>query len=124
MELVFKLPDGKPPFIGVVFKSANEAAQVNQDLVNYYKDCSFKLLIETGDTIKLKFICDEPPLSREYRDLTFNLQKFVSWLHYSENKKINFSHIIRQKEKETVVRTLKDNKLFVLSVAKFELLNN
>jgi hypothetical protein len=47
MELILLLPIGKPPFIGELFYSAEEAATENADLATQHKKRHFWIVLET-----------------------------------------------------------------------------
>lgn len=118
MELVFKLPKGKIPFIGVIFQNLYESATLNQDLVNSFKNSNYKIVMEQiKSEINLRLICEEHLLVRFYNGLKYDKMKLDAWLYLTQkSQQFNFSHLVKEGDKEIVVKTLKNQKLFVLKV--------
>lgn len=126
MELILKLPEGKPPFIGVLFDKAEEAELMNQDLVLQHKGRRFRIVLETlKQFVNLRLVCEEMVNVRFYNHLKYRPDELRSWLYIiSANKAsyVNFSQLCRQKEKLVVARTAQKNQQFVLKVQRCEVL--
>lgn len=126
MELVFKLPKGKPPFIGIVFSSEFQAARTNQELVNDYKECDFTATLEPVGERNLNMVikCVNPPLKIEYKNLEFKYDLFVRWRRIAEGAPVNFSHLNIKLNEHIVVKTTLQNKLFVLKLNRVDLIGD
>src|ERR1035437_7927486 len=124
MELVFKLPKDKPPFMGIVFENLFEASTLNQDLVNSYKNSEYKIVMEQiKSEINLRLICEEHLFVKFYNGLKYNKQKFDAWIYLSKKSpQFNFSHLMREGDKEIVIKTLKNQKLFILKISTLQLI--
>lgn len=125
MELVVKLPKDKPPFIGIVFENRYEASRLNQDLVNQHKDKLFTIVLEPIARINLRLICSEINFFYQYMSLKCDAEKLKRWMqNINHDTKINFSHLIREKDKDIVIETMTDRKLFVLKVESIRILDD
>ncbi len=121
MELVLKLPKDKPPFMGILFDNSYKAATLNQNFVNDLQNRQFNMVI-TPAGLTLRLICENPYSSYDYTELTCDMEKFKHWLVQPRPLGyFNFSHIMRKYDKDEVVRTLKDRKLFVLQIWNLEI---
>ncbi len=116
MEMLFKLPEGKPPFIGVVFDTVEEA-MLNKDLLEM-KTSKFSIMKESYDLHKLSFrlISDNPINIRLYNNIKMDLKAFKAWRGCS-HRQLNFGHVVMVSNKPEVVRI--DKKLFVLKIDMF-----
>ncbi len=126
MELILLLPVGKPPFIGVLFYRAEEAATANADLAIQHKRRNYWIVLETYKKhLNLRLICDEIVTVRFYNHLKYDPEQLKSWLYIvSANKsaQVNFSQLVVMNEKLSVVKTSPKNVSFVLKVKKCEVL--
>lgn len=116
MEMMFKLTQGKPPFIGVVFDSI-EQAEINKDLLDL-KLCKFSIMVtgSNGDNISFRLHSEEPSLLRNYDNIKCDSVLFRKWRVYT-HLKINFGHVIINKGKPEIVWIGK--KMFVLPIEYF-----
>ena len=116
MELVLKQPINKPKFIGVCFDSGFKASTINQEFVNELKDSPFYIIIEPIG-LNLRLVCESPFRVYEYFTLKHDKAKLKQWLEApKEFKHYNFSHLTKEYDNYTVVKTLKERKLFVLKI--------
>lgn len=124
MELILLLPNGKPPFIGVLFYFPEQAAVTNADLAIDHKKKEFWIVLETYKKhLNLRLICNDLVSVRFYNHLKYDPEKLKSWLYVvSANKStlVNFSQLIVMNEKLSVVKTSPKNISFVLKVKKCE----
>jgi hypothetical protein len=125
MELVFKLPPNKLPFIGIVFDSSFQASSLNSDFVDLYKQSAYSISLENmgNSSIDLKLTCHEPHSAFTYKQLKYSKEKLLAFLpHAYKSESINFSHLVKRYDKETVVKTGKIRNLFVLRISHIKLL--
>lgn len=120
MELILKTPANKPPFIGILFQKDYEAARLNQNLVNNYKNHQYELIIEpTGSLLNLRLYSEDIPFFYQYLGVSYSSDKLKSWYYNNKsNPEFNFSHLSATNDDLKVVRTLIGNKLFVLKIRK------
>jgi hypothetical protein len=120
MELVLKLPSGKPPFIGILFDFNEElgAYNINKDLLLNPFKATFAIAFDPyGKETDLRMLCSNPLSIRFYRNLKYNPTALEGFLRSTRFiKQFNFSHLIRCDGKETVVRASPENKLFVIKI--------
>lgn len=128
MELVLKIPQGKPPFVGILFAVTHEAAALNADLVINHRHKNYKLIFEVvGTHLNLRLICEDLVTVRFYNHIKFSPEKLKSWLYIIYSKKvtvINFGHITTVKDKHELVKTTPQSKNFVLKVIHCQLLSD
>lgn len=124
MELVFKLPKGKLPFMGIVFEKEFPAARTNQELVHDYKNCEFIATLEpvNNNQFNLVLKCLDPVLKYEYKNLEFKYDSFLRWMPYANASEINFSHLIIKNSEHVVVKTSQQHKLFVIKIRQVSLI--
>ena len=121
MELVFKSPPGKRPFIGVRFAEISKAWTTNPDLIYEYKHLSFTITLEPmGERITLNLRCDEKADVRTYTGLKFDPAQLRRFLNDDAPVK-TFGHVVRPLDKDEPVRVTKTNELFVLKVIEVKL---
>ena len=126
MELVLKLPKGKPPFIGILFQSATEAEKLNSDLVVDHRYLNYKIIFEIiADHLNIRLICEELVTVRFYNHVVYDPEKLKSWLYVLKTGKttsVNFSHLILKDNKHTLVKAYQQKIYFVLKVANCKVL--
>jgi hypothetical protein len=118
MELVLKMPQGKPPFLGIVFDNVREACTLNQDLVNEYAGSVYTISIESpGSEVNIRLVCENPHYIRVYRNVKCDPKKLENFMYLNRlSRGFNFSHLLRDFDREIVVKTLERYKLFVLKI--------
>ena len=125
MQLVFKLPKNKLPFLGIVFDNMGEAMRLNQELVESRKEADYKIKLEPvkDNTVNLLLFCYAPFIRCEYKNLDCDLQKMQQWLSQTRHcNAFNFSHLIKDLDREMVVHTIKQRKLWLLKLSGVELM--
>lgn len=108
-QVVLKLPVGKPPFVGIVYPNSGVVPSVvNIDLVKdkRYQGAVYKLLIEfEGYSIRLKLMCLERLVIRDYVDLTVDLKEFRAWYQVARfSPFINFGHVTKDNHKDVILK--------------------
>jgi hypothetical protein len=118
MELVLKMPQGKPPFLGVVFDNVREACSLNQDLVNEHASSVYTISIEhSGIHVNIRLVCEDPHYIRVYKNVKCDPKKLENFMYLNRlAANFNFSHLLRDFDREIVVKTLGRYKLFVLKI--------
>jgi hypothetical protein len=95
MKLILKLPEGKPPFIGVEFATQHDGAATNHDLILNRGYKHFKLLLEmVGGSVNIRLYLEQPVEVRNYSQVKCNNEELKRWhktaLLY---KHVNFGHV-------------------------------
>jgi len=118
MELVLKLPENKPPFLGILFDDSYQACTINKNAVNNYHTSTYHLVLEPmGDKLNLRLTCDSSGLNHLYENVRYNPEKLLKFIYMTKGcNQFNFSHLIRKDGKDTVVKTLSNQRLFVLKI--------
>jgi len=125
MELIFKLPKDKLPFLGIVFESMSQAAKLNSELVDNRQEADYKIKLEPirDNTINMVLYSFSPTIRKEYKEMRCDLNKMEQWLNLTKyNNAFNFSHLIKEFDREMVVKTSPGFKLWVLKVSKVDLI--
>lgn len=126
MQLIFKLPEGKPPFIGIRFKETelSKALTLNQDFVNENKNHSFNASINLGDILCLNLIREDPYKWVRYEGLTYDLHKLKVFRNFTRDARVyNFGHVLDKFGKDELVKTLQEMKPFVLKLNDLKFLD-
>lgn len=118
MELVVKLPENKPPFLGILFDDSYQACSINKSAVNNYHTCTYQIVLEpTGEKLNLRLICESFGLNYVYENIKYNPETLIKFVYKTKDSKLfNFSHLVRKDGKDTVVKTLANQRLFVLKI--------
>jgi len=123
MELIFKLPKDKPPFLGILFDNVHIACTLNQELLDQ-EGAEFNVMFDLlANNLSLRLIGNNPSSFYIYHDLKYDKDKFKQWLHYVKpDTRLNFSHLLMVKERHTVVTTIRERKLFILKIESYFML--
>ena len=114
MELFFKIPEGKPPFIGVIFENS-EQAELNKDLLEY-PTTKFSIMVEAVGNDSMSFrLCSDKEM-RRYEKVKMDYKAYKKWRAYS-HLKMNFAHILLIHDQPVVVKINK--KLFIIQIESF-----
>lgn len=107
MELTLKMPNKKPPFIGIVFTSVREAASLHEDLVNKPIDGLYQLtFIGSSKGIKVRISCDKAKHFFIYDQVKYDPVQLENFLYINRKcQDYNFGHILRDFERDTLVCT-------------------
>lgn len=124
MELIFKLPPNKHPFIGILFKSEYEASRLNQAQVQVNNLYYFNVILEPiGDKLNLTIKLDEWLFRYTYEGLEYDPNKLKQFLFNSMGCECyNFSHIVLKNGEHKVVKTLSTQSYFILKIKELKLL--
>jgi hypothetical protein len=122
VELLFKVPQGKPPVIAVVFESAKEACELNQDLVNDYADLLYTLQFRGSSSSEgITFVLGNERLKglRNYRGVKYDQKKLENFLFVTRTaKQILFLHLLHDFDRYFTVTTLDKYKKFELKLER------
>ncbi len=119
-----KLPKDKPAFIGVVFENISLAGRLNSHLPEQHKTEQYKLIIEPiARKVNLRLVCESIGFNYQYMGLDYDYDKLKNWLNFVQpNSVLNFSHLIREYDKEKVVFSSPNRSLFVLKINGYMLI--
>ena len=117
MELIFKLPKGKPPFIGILFENIFQASTLNQDFVNELQGSIFTIHMEPIAKMNLRLICENPISIRHYSNLKYDKEKLHAWQKRVSGQ-VNFGHLMKVYDTDTIVKTMTKQKNFVLKIER------
>lgn len=124
MELIFKLPENKHPFIGIRFENVKDACTINRDFVEMAKDTRFNASVIPGSTAILNLICENPYSLRVYRDLKFDHHHLKVFQNRAWNSKaFNFGHVLKKFDHDELVQTLPGLKNFVIKLNDFKIID-
>lgn len=123
MELVFKVPEGKPPFVGVCFESIYDAMALNEHFVHSGPAELFTLAVHPGTRLKLLLVRNRDFEKATYSDLAFDPEKFRRFRQVTAGcKRLNFGHVVKERSAHKLVKTMHGNKNFVLRVGEFRVI--
>ena len=119
LELFLKLPEGKPPFIGMLYQpeAANYAMANNVDLMKVTgRDRHLRL--EIGEnTLSCALELYEVNDRRFYSDVKFNPRDLREWIKKARTATaINFGHVIATQRGPVVATVWQGRGLFVMPV--------
>lgn len=94
-HLFLKIPDGKPPFIGVAYEANNNfGSQTNTDLLKY-KNKEVSLVIRRSPlTLEIIVMIKGFYHTYGYCNVSYSPGEFDAWLRAcKDSKNINFGHV-------------------------------
>lgn len=123
LELIFKLPKDKPPFIGVVFEKEFTAERFNQKWINSYRNDDYKIVFESyNEGLNLR-LTSSIGCNTVYENLKFDKDKLRRFLYLTKStKRFNFGHVTIKNDKHIVARTSVNGCYCVLKITKVILL--
>ncbi len=123
MRLVLKLPNGKPPFIGIEFTKIWQGEKENKELIIEFKEEIYTLLFEPiGGTLNIRLFSEQKNIVRYYNGVIYNKDIFKRWIQLTQkNVIINFGHTYQENSIDKICTVLKDGvKInFVLKVNRY-----
>jgi hypothetical protein len=123
MELDFKLPKGKPPFIGIRFNNSYAAAYTHHEMADEFRNHLLDMTIDRqGKGVDIKIMLDKPMQIWKYYGVKCDLKKLELFLAIPANQ-WSFGHMIRPFDTDEIVRTTPNNKLFALKLKGIRMLN-
>lgn len=124
MELILKQPEGKHPFIGILFNNEYQAAKLNQAQVQVNNLFYYKIIFEPkADKIDLTLKMDDWLFTYKYEGLKYNSDKLKRFLFSTMGAECyNFSHLLLKGDNHHVVKTLSTQTHFILKVTEVNLL--
>lgn len=125
MKLILKLPNNKPPFIGVQFSNHYDAGRTNAQAVYDIEGRFCKIILEPkGHYIDLKIKCEDVMMSYTYKDLDYSPEKLKQWLHLvSASEQFNFGHVILQHDEHKIAKVGSGTKNYVIKVESVKMVN-
>jgi len=123
-ELILKLPENKLPCICILFVKEYDAQKLNYMFVNNYSDHFYKVTFDIAFDGSLSILFVHPDISGlryRYENVKYDaekLKRFIASTLY--NEMFNFCHIVADKDKHRVVKTIIDRRLWVLQVFRVE----
>jgi hypothetical protein len=123
MELILKLTENKLPYVGICFESQYEASRLNQQWVNKYPDHRYTLKLNPGkETIDLELSCNEIACKIKYECVKYTPERLLKFYHITRLYQLfNFGHVREDRGKHIPVKTLTNQKMFVLQIHRFTL---
>ena len=121
LQLVLKQPEGKLPFIGILFSNEYVGARENQRMVNEYGNSLYKLEFRPikNEVTKIDIIISQyvHDLKGEYKDVAMDAEKLKRFLAFNYNAKyFNFGHIGIKQNKHYPLRTSSKGSIWVLKL--------
>lgn len=112
MKLILKLPNGKPPFIGIEFEKQWQGEKENKDLLLEHTNIVYSLLVEPAQSgINIRLICDSPLVIRFYHQVQYNIESFKRWHFHAQNyHSINFGHTYKDHSEDKICVLLQEGK--------------
>jgi hypothetical protein len=125
LELVFKFPEKKPPFMGVVYENEFTGKRLNQSWVNTYGSFSFQIRIEPDlDFLKLTLSQKELGEKYDYLISRFDEPKLKDFLSRTKDlKQINFGHVLKEFDDLKIIKTSVGFRPWVVKVDTVEFFN-
>jgi len=123
MKLILKIPDNKPPFIGIQFSNQYDAGRTNAQAVYDIENRLCTIILEPqGHYINLNIKCEDVMMNYTYRDLDYSPEKLKNWLTKTTNsKQFNFGHVTLERDTHKIAKVGSGNKNYVIKVEKIEL---
>src|SRR6185369_5147479 len=97
VELVLKWKKGKPPYVGVLFKSMYHAGKLNQEWVHDHANGLYKIALEPKNKNLLLLTVTEPTLrlKHTYTIKWYNPEKLKGFLYATRDvERLNFGHVL------------------------------
>ena len=119
MELVFKQPHNKPPFIGILFVNNIEAQRMNMESINDFPTANYEIVFEPkGRKIDITLKLIDSPKSYLYKDIDYDWEKFTKFLKATQLAPLfNFSHIMGNTDLgHEVIRSIVERRLWILKI--------
>lgn len=89
MKLVVKLPDGKPPFIGIEFENPWKGESDGREVSMNLNSSLFTLVIQPiGQNLSIRLVCDDPVKVKFYSNIKFDKERFMRWYAIAKAHKI------------------------------------
>lgn len=121
MELLLKMTEGQLPFIGVIFDNVIDACEMNQNLINEKHADEYHIIVEQPSIEHVNFkIFGQPQTTGywHYNKVKCDPKDLNNWLYLNSGKHVNFGHILRAFEKDTLVRTKDKYEPFKLEIIR------
>lgn len=112
MKLVVKLPDGKPPFIGVEYENPWIGEKEGREVFKICNGCEFDLVIQPlPSVLSIRLICEDPFMVKFYSSIEFDKQRFKRWYQIAKAYRIvNFGHTYSKYSEDKICFMVKNGK--------------
>jgi hypothetical protein len=120
-ELVLRVPKDKPPVIGILFRRAKYACEINADFIDAHGDKKFyiRFLKKNNYAVDLQLCSDQLQAHREYRDVKVDPVKLENFLYVTRGRKeFVFAHLLHDFDQFFAVYTSTLQKRFELKLEK------
>jgi hypothetical protein len=123
MKLILKLPNDKPPFMGIQFSNHYDAGRTNAQAVYDLDKLYCKIiLMPKGLYMDLTIKCEDIMMSYTYRNLDYSPEKLKQWLHLvSGAKQFNFGHVTLEHDDHKIAKVGSGMKNYVIKVESVKL---
>ena len=114
-----KMPNKKPPFIGIVFSSVRKACTLNVHLINQPQDIAYTLTLlqPSKEGVEIRLSSDNKKDYVIYQRVKCDVIQLENFLFINKLcQDFNFGHILRDFDRDTVVCTRGMGKPFVLKI--------
>lgn len=117
MELELKLPDGKPPFIGIIFQNEWDG-YMNKEWADSYHTSLYQLIFEpAGETLKITFSSRNWNFKYTYQPVKYDLDKLKKFMQATKGSRVyNFGHIIWKEGNHKVIRTRANARMILFKI--------
>jgi hypothetical protein len=125
-HLFLKIPDGKPPFIGIGYEAdCNHGSIDNMDILRY-KDKQASLLIrKQPSSLDILVIMKGFYHTYGYSNVSFSHAEFNAWLRACKDAtNINFGHVQKFNFGHVLCQTHGDRKPFFIPVSKIMVISD
>ncbi len=123
-ELILKLPENKPPCICILFEREYDAQSLNYVFVTQHYRDNYKILFDIHRDGNLSLLFTHPDksgLRYRYENLKYDNDKLKRFIENTkECTQFTFCHIVNDKSRHRVVKTIVTPRLWVLKVAWVE----
>jgi hypothetical protein len=126
VELIFKRPAGKLPFVGIAFAFSEwgQAQTLNEQIIYDHPRGDFSAHIRTARTSAIMSInIRNSHHSWRYEKLKFNRAELIEFLKNADlESQYNFGHVMRDRDKDSIARANLNGKPFFIQIALLEVI--
>lgn len=121
-ELLLLLPEGKPPFLGIIHEDL-DLCKLKLEFLSTYEEKEIFVSFNR-DRINLRVQMTSRDVVRFYSQLVYNRTELILWLDAIKNSdNINFGHLRRVEGKPQILLAPKTNQPFYFTVTKLYVLD-
>ena len=120
-ELFFSLPDGKPPFLGILYETL-ELSNLPKEFVS--DDPKELFLYYTGNRINIRVQLSNGTVVRFFSQLIYDRTQLLLWLDsIKDSEKIVFGLLLKKGDKQELVIHPRTQKPYYFNVQKLFLID-